>query len=281
MPQENPAYTDEEKATFRADPEQLPELHDDLARDVRRRSPTRSSTRTRRDQDDRGRVPRATSRTTCTTPSCASGCGPTTAPRASGSIISPNFYDAIQQPERRARHRGDRADRAGRRAHARRAAARARRARARDRLQGRRVHAADGGRSAATARRSPRRGRRARTRTCRSRSPTSRTSSCSTARTARSATSRSSRSPSCSSRYIMQLIERLRSGECREISADAARRWRRSRRRAPRRRKNTVWVTGCRSWYLDDRGIPATWPWSFDRFRAEMAAPDLSAYELR
>ena len=45
--------------------------------------------------------------------------------------------------------------------------------------------------------------------------------------------------------------------------------------------QNTIWVTGCRSWYLDDRGIPASWPFSFDRFRAEMAAPRLDAFELR
>jgi hypothetical protein len=44
--------------------------------------------------------------------------------------------------------------------------------------------------------------------------------------------------------------------------------------------KNTVWVTGCRSWYLDDRGIPAVWPWSFDRFREEMSRPKLDDYEL-
>ena len=44
--------------------------------------------------------------------------------------------------------------------------------------------------------------------------------------------------------------------------------------------KKTVWSTGCRSWYLDDRGIPAAWPWTFDRFRQEMAQPDLDAYEL-
>ena len=44
--------------------------------------------------------------------------------------------------------------------------------------------------------------------------------------------------------------------------------------------KKTVWTTGCRSWYLDDRGVPATWPWPFDRFREEMAAPKLDAYEL-
>jgi hypothetical protein len=44
--------------------------------------------------------------------------------------------------------------------------------------------------------------------------------------------------------------------------------------------KNTVWVTGCRSWYLDDRGIPAVWPWSFDRFRDEMSKPKLEHYDL-
>ena len=43
--------------------------------------------------------------------------------------------------------------------------------------------------------------------------------------------------------------------------------------------KSTVWVTGCTSWYLDDRGIPAVWPWTFDRFREEMAAPELDHYE--
>jgi hypothetical protein len=40
-------------------------------------------------------------------------------------------------------------------------------------------------------------------------------------------------------------------------------------------------MTGCRSWYLDDRGVPAVWPFSFDRFRAEMREPDLAAYDLR
>ena len=45
--------------------------------------------------------------------------------------------------------------------------------------------------------------------------------------------------------------------------------------------KKTIWATGCHSWYLDDRGVPATWPWPFDRFRAEMRAPKLGAFEER
>ncbi|KAA0233400.1 MAG: putative monooxygenase [Acidimicrobiales bacterium] len=79
--------------------------------------------------------------------------------------------------------------------------------------------------------------------------------------------------------YIMQLIDCIRSGRCREISASASalEAFEAEREEAA---KGTVWMTGCRSWYLDDRGIPAVWPWTFDRFRAEMSAPDISDYEL-
>ncbi|MBA2526679.1 MAG: NAD(P)/FAD-dependent oxidoreductase, partial [Pyrinomonadaceae bacterium] len=79
--------------------------------------------------------------------------------------------------------------------------------------------------------------------------------------------------------YIMQLVDRIASGECQAISArhDAAERFEAERIEAA---KHTVWVTGCRSWYLDDRGIPMAWPFSFDRFRAEMSAPRLEDYDL-
>lgn len=80
-------------------------------------------------------------------------------------------------------------------------------------------------------------------------------------------------------RYVMQLVERIRSGECREVCAthDALTEFERAREEAS---KHTVWVTGCRSWYLDDRGLPAVWPWSFIRFREEMQTPDPTAYEF-
>jgi hypothetical protein len=45
--------------------------------------------------------------------------------------------------------------------------------------------------------------------------------------------------------------------------------------------KNTIWATGCRSWYLDARGIPAVWPFTYARFIDEMSKPKLEAYELR
>lgn len=80
--------------------------------------------------------------------------------------------------------------------------------------------------------------------------------------------------------YIMQLVERLRSGMCSEISAshEALEKFEADRFEAS---KNTIWVTGCRSWYLDDRGVPAVWPWPFPRFRDEMAVPRLPAYDMR
>jgi len=80
--------------------------------------------------------------------------------------------------------------------------------------------------------------------------------------------------------YIMQLLERLRSGACREVSPTrtAMEAFEAEREAAI---PKTVWVTGCRSWYLDDRGIPAVWPFTFDRFRDEMRAPAETAFEFR
>jgi cation diffusion facilitator CzcD-associated flavoprotein CzcO len=79
--------------------------------------------------------------------------------------------------------------------------------------------------------------------------------------------------------YVLQVIELLRRDEAREVCAtwEAMEQHEAARAEAATR---TVWATGCRSWYLDDRGVPAAWPWTFDRFRAEMAAPQLTNYDL-
>ena len=79
--------------------------------------------------------------------------------------------------------------------------------------------------------------------------------------------------------YILQLIEKVEAGECREVCAEAmsSQKFEEERQQAA---ANTVWVTGCNSWYLDDRGIPAVWPWTFRRFRERMACPDWSAFDL-
>ena len=81
-------------------------------------------------------------------------------------------------------------------------------------------------------------------------------------------------------RYALQLIDKLRDGSAREVcvSPAAATSFEAARVEAT---KHTVWVTGCKSWYLDERGIPASWPWSLERFREVMRTPDLSAFDLR
>ena len=79
--------------------------------------------------------------------------------------------------------------------------------------------------------------------------------------------------------YVLSLIDEIKAGRCREVSASrsATAEFDDARTEAA---KKTVWASGCRSWYLDDRGIPAAWPWTFDRFREEMAEPKLGHYDL-
>jgi cation diffusion facilitator CzcD-associated flavoprotein CzcO len=74
--------------------------------------------------------------------------------------------------------------------------------------------------------------------------------------------------------YIAQLMEEIRTGHCAGISAshEALEKFDTERIAAA---KKTVWYTGgCNSWYLDAQGIPASWPWNFSRFVAEMKAPN-------
>ena len=80
--------------------------------------------------------------------------------------------------------------------------------------------------------------------------------------------------------YVFRLVEQTRAGGHREIAPTqtAMERFDAERRQAA---KSTIWNTGCRSWYLDDEGLPTAWPWTFDRFRDEMGAPVAEDYELR
>ena len=79
--------------------------------------------------------------------------------------------------------------------------------------------------------------------------------------------------------YIEQLIELIRSGRCRYVSAtpDAMARFDEERVEAA---KHTIWASGCNSWYLDAEGIPASWPFTQKRFQQEMSEPKLADYLL-
>lgn len=80
--------------------------------------------------------------------------------------------------------------------------------------------------------------------------------------------------------YVSQLMNLLRNGQCTEVeaSSQALDDYDTARIAAA---KKTVFGSGCNSWYLDAEGVPATWPWSQQRFKDEMRAPDLTRYVLR
>jgi cation diffusion facilitator CzcD-associated flavoprotein CzcO len=79
--------------------------------------------------------------------------------------------------------------------------------------------------------------------------------------------------------YVLQLIALLQQGQCHALSPNAARTAEYNRARVEAASK-TVWTTGCRSWYLDESGVPAAWPWTIARFRSALAQPQLTAYDM-
>ncbi|CAM4453702.1 Monooxygenase [Mycobacterium basiliense] len=44
---------------------------------------------------------------------------------------------------------------------------------------------------------------------------------------------------------------------------------------------NTVWTSGCDSWYLNKDGVPEVWPFAPAEHRAMLAKPDLEQFDLR
>ena len=62
------------------------------------------------------------------------------------------------------------------------------------------------------------------------------------------------------------------------VTQEALERFEDERREAA---KKTVWVTGCNSWYLDKKGVPASWTFSYGRFVDEMTKPRMQDFETR
>lgn len=44
--------------------------------------------------------------------------------------------------------------------------------------------------------------------------------------------------------------------------------------------RNSVFGSGCTSWYLDKTGVPISWPWAYDKFIEAMREPRFEDYEL-
>jgi len=80
--------------------------------------------------------------------------------------------------------------------------------------------------------------------------------------------------------YVMKCIALIEKGKVKEMapSPDATAAFHAKLLEAM---KGTVWVTGCNSWYLDEHGVPNTWPWTAARFHRDMRRPNLDDFVLR
>ncbi|GGC89188.1 flavin-containing monooxygenase [Chelatococcus reniformis] len=78
--------------------------------------------------------------------------------------------------------------------------------------------------------------------------------------------------------YALALIDRL-ADDLREVSPtpEATKRFNEA---IKAKMPDTIWVSGCRSWYMDRNGNIASWPWNYERFEAEMREPDLDHFEI-
>lgn len=79
--------------------------------------------------------------------------------------------------------------------------------------------------------------------------------------------------------YIEQLIGQIETGNCRAINLKTEVMQDYDQRRVEAAKK-TIFGSGCSSWYLDADGVPASWPWNYDAFAAQTAAPRLEEFEL-
>jgi cation diffusion facilitator CzcD-associated flavoprotein CzcO len=79
--------------------------------------------------------------------------------------------------------------------------------------------------------------------------------------------------------YIMKCILLIRDGSAKTLAptvaaADAF------NTRVRSAMSDTIWVSGCNSWYISKNGVPSAWPFSGTRFREELETPRLEEFEV-
>lgn len=79
--------------------------------------------------------------------------------------------------------------------------------------------------------------------------------------------------------YIMKCIDLLRTGRLRRVTPtdQATDRFNAWVREAA---KQTIWVSGCKSWYLSEQGLPMNWPGTPGDFRAALKTPALEDFDM-
>jgi len=82
------------------------------------------------------------------------------------------------------------------------------------------------------------------------------------------------------SQYIMQFIEMWRDNKFQEVSPteEATANF---NQEMLDNMKTTVWLTGCSSWYLDENGVPGSWPWTATKFRNDMGDANLDEFIVK
>lgn len=77
--------------------------------------------------------------------------------------------------------------------------------------------------------------------------------------------------------YIAQLMAPVLAGKAHTVQPTPEAHADYDRRRIEAARQ-TIFGSGCSSWYLDKDGVPLTWPWSYDAFADAMKAPVAAEY---
>ena len=77
--------------------------------------------------------------------------------------------------------------------------------------------------------------------------------------------------------YVDQLVDVLRRREASAVTVKPEAHADYEERRIAAA-KNTIFGSGCNSWYLDAEGVPASWPWSYQAFADAMAKPVMTEY---
>jgi len=79
--------------------------------------------------------------------------------------------------------------------------------------------------------------------------------------------------------FILQLVKRLQTGEAQAISASLAP-MKDYNRTLKEKMSGSIWASGCRSWYIDQRGNVASYPWAYEKFQHDMNAPTMEHFEV-
>lgn len=79
--------------------------------------------------------------------------------------------------------------------------------------------------------------------------------------------------------YIMDAVRQFMAGRVTTLSPTASA-TERFNARVRAAMPDTIWMSGCTSWYIGKNGVPSAWPFSGKRFREELAEVDLREFDV-